>query len=89
MHCCKLCHSSRKPLCTLQSPHSDQVVPDFQTFRSVTSDEKSWVPSKATTQRSSQSATYACVVAPWHVSTLETPEMHLYPHDHDGTELSQ
>ena len=57
--------------------------------RSVTSDEQSWVPSKTVTQRSSQSARFACVVAQGHVSTFAIPEKHLYTNNHDGTEPSQ
>ena len=65
---------------------STKWCPTCRKSRSVTSDEKSWVPSKTATQRSSQSATFACVVAPGHVSTFVIPEKPLYSNDHDGTE---
>ena len=39
--------------------------------------------------RKKLNASYPYVVAPWHVSTFVTPEKHLYPHDYDGTGLSQ
>ena len=49
-----------------------------------------WCPTcTIPTQQPSQSATSACIVAPWHVSIFVTPEKHLYPHDCDGTEPSQ
>ena len=47
--------------------------------RSVSSDENSFVPSNTTTQVSSQSATYACVVAPLHVCTSGDPRDALVP----------
>ena len=43
------------PLCTLQLPHVDRMVPEL----SVATDEESLVPSRTTIQRSSQSATNA------------------------------
>ena len=55
--------------------------------RFVTVERKSWVPLITATQRLSPSATHACVVASWHVSTFVTPEK--YSQDHVGTEFSQ